>query len=74
MPYRAVRLSESLERIVEGKVLLKRGRRMGRQAERMPILSSTLSQMPASTTESVLDQSGIDFVTEHESLTYRRRR
>lgn len=54
MPWYGVRLAEERERkvAVRGN-LLSNGRSMGRLAERMPMLHSTLSQMPESTTVSV---------------------
>ncbi|KAL8826230.1 MAG: hypothetical protein Q9170_007481, partial [Blastenia crenularia] len=44
---------EKRERIAEGKALVARGRMRGREAERMPIASSTLSQMAELTMVSV---------------------
>ena len=44
-----VRDFEKRERKEEGKVLLNRGRRIGRLAESMPMLASTLSHIPALT-------------------------
>lgn len=51
---------ERRERRMEGKVVLKRGRRTGRLAERMPMLHSTFSQMLGLVRESVgLERGGL---------------